>query len=155
MASAIATNKLRCEIAARTYIHDPADATTDVIIAWVDMRDFLNFMALCTFESGTGVLTFRIMASESSTGAGSPIEVKAHAAPTAADAVNDQLALECSASELAELGIATGVDLRYVGVMLDCDAAGDICAVTYIRTPAKVATAGLTPSSLIDGVATV
>jgi len=155
MASAIATNKLRCEMAARTYIHDPADATTDVAIAWVDMRDFLNFMALVTFESGTGILTFRILASESATGAGSPIEVKAHAAPTDADAANDMLALECSANELAQLGIATGVDLRYVAVYLDCDAAGDICAVTYIRTPAKFATAGLTPTSLIDGVATI
>ena len=86
MSSAIATNTLRCEMAARTYIHDPADATAAVVVAWVDMRDFLNFMALATFASGTGLLTFRIMASEDSAGAGSPIEVKAHAAPTAADA---------------------------------------------------------------------
>jgi hypothetical protein len=155
MASAIATNVLRCEMAARTYIHDPADATVETAIAWVDMRDYENFMALVTFESGTGVLTFKIKASESSTGAGSPIEVKAHAAPTAPDAVNDQLALECSSNELAELGISTGVDLRYVCVYLDCDAAGDICAVTYIRAHPKYATAGLTPTSLIDSVATV
>lgn len=154
MASAIATNKLRCEIAARTYIHNPATATDDQAVAWVDMRDYLNFMALLIFVSGTGTLTFRILASESSTGAGSPIEVKAHAAPTAADAEDDQLALECSSSELAELGISTGVDLRYVSVWVDADHADDIFAVTYIRTPAKVATSGLTPTSLIDGVAT-
>ncbi len=154
MASAIATNHLRATLAARTYIHNPATATTAEVVAWVDMRDYKSFMALSTFVSGTGTLTMKILASESSTGAGSPVTVKEHAAPTAADAEDDQLALECSSSELAELGIATGVDLRYVGVEIDADHADDIFAVTYIRADAKVATSGLTPTSLIDGVAT-
>lgn len=154
MASAIATNKLRCELAVQTYIHNPTTATDDQAVAWVDMRDYGNFMAQLTLVSGTGVLTFRILASESSTGAGSPIEVKAHGAPTAADAEDDSLTLECSSNELAELGIATGVSLRYVSVYADMDHADDIAAVTYIRANPKFATAGLTPTSLIDGVAT-
>lgn len=154
MASAIATNKLRCEMAVRTYIHNPTTATDDQAVAWVDMREFANFMALLTLVSGTGVLTFRILASENADGSGSPIEVKAHAAPTAADAEDDQLCLECSANELAELGIATGVSLRYVAVYADMDHADDICAVTYIRANPGVATPGLTPTSLIDGTAT-
>lgn len=154
MASAIATNKLRCEIAQRTYIHNPATATTAEVVAWVDMRDFANFMAQVGFVSGTGVLTFRILASENADGSGSPIEVKVHPAPTAADAEDDNLTLECSASELAQLGIATGVSLRYLGVEMDMDHADDICAVVYTRANPKFAGEGLTPTSLIDGTPT-
>lgn len=154
MASTIATNKLRSNLAVRTYIHNPATATDAQVVAWVDLSLYANFMAQVTFVSGTGVLTFRILASESSTGAGSPIEVKAHAAPTAADAEDDSLTLECSASELAKLGNATGVNLRYVGVEMDMDHADDICAVTYIRANPAFAGEGLTPTSLIDSVAT-
>jgi hypothetical protein len=154
MASAVATNKLRSNMAARTYIHNPADATVAVVVAWADLSLYANFMALAAFVSGTGVLTCRIMASENADGSGSPIEVKAHAAPTAADAEDDQLCLECSAEELAALGISTGVDLRYVGVEMDCDHADDIVAVTYIRANPTFARAALTATSIIDGVET-
>lgn len=149
MASAVETNKLRCELAARTYIHNPATATTAEVVAWVDMALYASFLALASLVSGTGILTFRIMASASEDGS-NPVEVRAHAAPTAADAEDDQLALECSSSELAELG----TDLRYVGVEMDMDHADDIVAVTYIRANPKFAAPGLTPTSLIDGVAT-
>lgn len=149
MASIVATNSLRSRLAARTYIHNPATATTAEVVAWVDLSGFANFLALASFVSGTGVLTFRIMASASSDGSNA-VEVKAHSAPTAADAEDDQLALECSSSELAELG----TDLRYIGVEMDMDHADDIVAVTYVRANPRFATAGLTPTSLIDGVAT-
>lgn len=148
MASAVATNKFRSNTAARTYIHNPATATTAEAIAWVDMSLFANFAALVAFVSGTGVLTFRILASASSDGSSS-VEVKAHAAPTAADAEDDNLCLECSAEELAALG----TDLRYVAVEVDMDHADDICAVTYLRFNPRFAQAALTPDSLIDGVA--
>lgn len=148
MASSVATNKLRSNIAARTYIHNPTTATTAEVVAWVDLSLFANFMALAAFVSGTGVLTMRIMASASSDGS-NPVEVKAHAAPTAADAEDDQLALECSAQELAKLG----TDLRYVGVEMDMDHADDIVAVTYLRANPVFAQDALTPDSLIDGVA--
>lgn len=149
MASAIATNKLRSTLAVQTYIHNPAAATTAEVVAWVDLSLFENFMAQATLVSGTGVLTFRLMASSVSDGS-NPVEVKAHAAPTAADAEDDSLTLELSSSELSSVG----TDLRYVGVEMDMDHADDIVAVTYIRANPRFAQAGLTPTSLIDGVAT-
>jgi hypothetical protein len=127
---------------------------TAQVPVWLDLSLYANFMAQLTLAHGTGVLAFRIMASESSTGAGSPIEVKAHAAPTAADAKNDSLTLECSAEELAKLGIATGVNLRYVGVEVDMDSDTDDVAITLIRANPVFAQEGLTPTSLIDDVAT-
>ena len=149
MASGVATNKSRRNIAARPSIHNPATATTAEDIAWVDMSLYGLFMALVALVSGTGVLTFRIMASASSDGS-SPVEVKTHATPTEADAEDDNLALECSSEELAALG----TDLRYVSVEMDMDAADDICAVTYIRTQPRFAKSGLTPSKIIDGTET-
>lgn len=147
MTSSIATNKSRSNLKVRTYIHNPATATTAEVVAWVDMALFGAFMAQVGFVSGTGVLTFRILASASSDGS-NPVEVKAHAAPTAADAEDDNLSLECTSEELAALG----EDLRYVGVEMDMDHADDICAVTYIRSLPRFAHQGLTGDQIIDGV---
>jgi len=139
MASAVSTHKSRANLAARTYIHNPADATVATNIAWVDLSLFGLFVALATLVSGTGILTFRILASASSDGSNA-VEVKAHATPTVADAAGDQLVLECSSQELAALG----TDLRYVSVEMDCDHADDIVAVTYIRDAPRFAYADLT-----------
>lgn len=122
-----ATHKLQSRIAARTYIHDPADATVATKIAWVPMT-FQWFMALLTLVSGTGVLTFKIFAATDSSGSNAT-EVKAHANPTVADAQGDQLVLEVLAEEvLAALPGAT-----HVSVEVDMDANSDVAAVTYIR----------------------
>lgn len=139
MASAVATHKILANVAQVTYIHNPADATVAANIAWVDMSLFGRFLATATLVSGTGVLTFRILASASAAGTNS-VEVKAHAAPTDADAAGDMLVLECSSEELAALG----TDLRYVSVEMDCDHQDDIVAVTYTRMAPKFAYLNLT-----------
>lgn len=148
MASAVSTHKLRANQALRGYVHNPTTATDDQAVAWVDMSLFGAFLAQLTFLSGTGVLTFRIMASASSDGS-SPVEVKAHAAPTAADAAGDQLTLECTSEELAVLG----TNLRYVAAQVDMDHADDIAHVLYQRANPRFAQESLTPDSVIDGVA--
>lgn len=139
MASAVATHKGGANVAQRTYIHNPADATVATEIAWVDMSLFGQFLANATLVSGTGVLTFRILASAAAAGTSS-VEVKAHATPTTADAAGDMLVLECTSEELAALG----TDLRYVSVEMDCDHADDIVAVTYTRMAPKFAYLNLT-----------
>jgi hypothetical protein len=149
MASTVATNKLRSNLAVETIIHDESDMETAQVVKWVDMQGYANFMALLVLAHGTGVLNMRIMASAVAAGSNS-VEVKVHAAPTAADAAGDSLCLECSSEELAALGD----NLRYVGVEVDMDSDTDDVALTYIRANPRVATAGLTPTSLIDAVAT-
>src|SRR5688572_5493826 len=144
MASTIVTKKLRVNVALRTYIHDPADATIAVVPAWVGMRAFNYFMAALTLVSGTGVLTFRLMASASANGA-NPVEVKVHATPTVADAQGDQLVLECSVDELNSLGQA----LRYVGAEVDMDVTTDIAALTYLRTEPRYASSTLLTTDVI------
>lgn len=139
MASAVDSNRLRSRLAQRTYIHDPADATVATKIAWVPLSTYENFMATATLVSGTGILTFKIFASEDDQGT-NPVEVKVHAGPTAADAQGDQLVLECSAAELPPLGD----NLTHVSAELDCDATNDIVAVTYTRANPRYASDGLT-----------
>src|SRR3972149_635524 len=91
------TNRLTSRLAARTYVHDPADATVATTIAWVPMSEL--FLALLTLVSGTGILTFKVFAATDADGT-DPTEVKAHATPTVADAAGDQLILEVSAEEV-------------------------------------------------------
>ena len=144
MASAVSTSKLGANVKQTMVCHNPADATVATKIGWVDMSLFETFLCAAMLVSGTGILTFKLYASESATGAGSPIEVKAHADPTVADAAGDMVVLELTSDELAKLGIATGVNLRYVSAELDCDHADDIVAVSYIQGGPKFAYASLT-----------
>lgn len=139
MASTVSTNKARANVAQRTYIHNPADATVAAKIGWVDLALFELFLVAAALVSGTGILTFKIFASAAADGS-NPVEVKVHADPTGADAAGDNVFLECSAQELAALG----EDLRYVSAELDCDHADDIVAVTYTRMNPRFAYSGLT-----------
>ena len=122
---AYTANKLKSQLKCRTYQHDPADATVATKIAWVEMG--INFLALVTVFANA-VVTFKIFAATDSSGTGA-VEVAAHAAPTTADAANDQLALEVSAEQVkAALAGAT-----HVSVELDMDNAAGVAAVTYIN----------------------
>jgi hypothetical protein len=120
------TNKLQSDLAVRTYAHDLADGTVVTKLAYVAMTEL--FMALATVVVGAFV-TFKIFAATDSLGTGVTV-VKAHATPTTADAVGDQLVLEVSADEVkAALEGAT-----HVCVEVDMASAGDIAAVTYVRS---------------------
>lgn len=119
-------NHLKSTLAARTYVHDPADATVATKIAWVPMTH--HFLALATLVSGTGILTFKIFAATDSSGTSATV-VKAHADPTVADAGGDQVHLEVGAEEV----LAALAGASHVSVEMDCDANNDIVAVTYIR----------------------
>jgi len=125
---AYTANKLKSQFLSRTYIHDPADATTAAYIAWVKMG--LNFLAKATLVSGTGVLTFKIFAATDDAGAGAVV-VASHATPTTADAAGDQLVLEVSQEQV----LAVLAHASHVSVEMDCDAAGDIVAVDYLVEP--------------------
>lgn len=125
---AYTANSLKARFLSRTYIHNPADATTAAKIAWVPMGR--NFLAKATLVSGTGILTFKIFAATDSSGSGAAV-VATHADPTVADAAGDQVTLEVdSAQVLAALARAT-----HVAVEMDCDHADDIVAVEYLIEP--------------------
>lgn len=139
MATGQTMHKLRSEFALRLYKFDP-DATSVTAVAWVDMRDYENFMASICRTIGTDDVTFDIAASASSDGS-SPVVVKAHAVGDQPDAEDDQLHLEISAEQLAALSTA---NLRYVSARISVATNTDEMAVTYIRAHPRYAKRNLT-----------
>lgn len=107
------------------FVDDPADATVVRIVGgWHAMGQ--RALASLLFVSGTGVLTFRIMAATDAAGAGSTL-VKAHPTPTTADAPGDTLHIETHAEEVeAALAKAT-----HVAIEVDNSAVADINTVAW------------------------
>jgi hypothetical protein len=119
-------DKIKSQFLVKTFFDDDATAATARKIGWVPMGR--NFLAQVAFGAGTGILTFKIFCADASDGTGNVTEVKAHAAPTAADAANDRLTLEVSAEEVR----AASPTAKYVSVELDNDANTDENAVVYV-----------------------
>lgn len=142
MTSTVSTKKLTANLAHTLYKHDPVDATVATKIAWVDMRDFGTFLASLMVFVGA-VVTFKIFASAAADGS-NPVEVKAHATPTTADAAGDTLVLECTSEELAALGD----DLRYVSAEVDMGTDTNTAAVSYLRGNPRWAHADLTADAI-------
>ena len=147
MASPQASDKLFSREALYAYDHDPADASVDTEIAWVDMRDYEQF-AVLLFTSvlgGTGPTAFSIIANAESDGSGTDVTIKTHAIGSSPNAVGDFLVLQCTAEEIAQEASDAGVaNARYVCVRVTCNHTGDECVVFYQRTGCKRAYAGLT-----------
>lgn len=142
MASALASEKLSNNLAVTHYDFDP-DSADPVKVGWVDMRDFGTFMCSLFRSVGTGnVDGFKIYASESSTGAGTPVEIKV-ASGIDPDAVGDYAFLELTAAELAHYDTAN-VGLRYVSAEIELQTLTDECVVTYIRGNPRYPRDGLT-----------
>src|SRR3990167_754543 len=90
-------DKIKSTHLIKTFFDDNATAATARYVGWVEMGK--NFLAQVAFGAGTGVLTFKIFAADDSSGTNAT-EVKAHSAPTAADAAGDVLVLEVSAEQV-------------------------------------------------------
>jgi len=125
-------DKLRSSLLVKTFFDDHATAATARKIGWVPMGK--HFLAQVGFALGTGVLTFKIFCADESDGTGNITVVKAHAAPTAADAVNDRLTLEVSAEQVHNAS-ATG---RYVSVEMDNDDNADQNVIVYVVEGSEV-----------------
>ena len=100
-----------------------------------------RFMAVLVRSVGTGnVDGFEIIASTNAAGTGSPTVVVAHAAPTVANAVGDQLVIECDIEQVREV-LATAT---HVGVRAELATSTDECIITFIEADHLYERAGLT-----------
>jgi len=147
MASALDSQKIGGKIRIKSYDHDPG-ATTAVVTSadggttkqlW-DMKDYDAFMAVAkpNIVGGNGVTKLEIVAyiDGDSTGAGTAYVIKDSGA-VVADALNDNVVEECTASELAQIGTENGVSLRYVGARLTNATNTDEVTVTYVGIPVR------------------
>jgi len=120
-------NKLKTELAVKSYDFDPG-ATTETVIAWVDMRDFGNFLVSFFRTIGTGAVTLSIKASTVAAGT-SPVTVVTHAVASEPNAVGDQIFLECGINDI----LSAGSGLRYVSAVVSVATGTDEGVVTYVR----------------------
>ena len=82
-----------------------------------------------------------------SAGAGTAYVVK-DSGTVAADAVGDQVTIECNAQEVAQIGTDNGVALRYVTARITCSNAGDEARVAFVGKAVRPY-GGLTPDTII------
>jgi hypothetical protein len=152
MASAVDTQKLKSRLQVKSYDHDPG-ATTAVVVSpdggttkrVADLSLFSRFMvqAKPTIVGGGGLTKLEIIAS-AATDMSSPTVIK-DSGTVAADALDDNVTLECSAEEVRHLG----ADLRYVAGRLTMATATDEASVVYILAGGRFSYQDLTADSVI------
>lgn len=155
--SILDSEKIKSEYKIKNYDHDPGGTSATVVspdggtTKYIqDMRDFSHILYQSTTSvsaSSSGVTKLEIVAYEDSAGAGTAYVVK-DSGTVAADAVGDEVTVECNAQEIAQIGSDNGVNLRYVTARLTCSNAGDEARVAMVAKAAR-AYGDLTPDTVI------
>lgn len=150
MASAVASEKLGSRIYVKSYDNDPgATAATyagpdgGTTIRYLDMKDYevIGVMVKPNIVGGTGVTKVELYAS-ATTSFSSATNIK-DSGTVAGDALDDNIWLECTAEELAQLGST----LRYVAAKVTHGTNTDESTVTYVGIPRRGYT-GLTATAI-------
>ena len=148
MASLVQSQKLLDRLKIEAGLHVPSDTGADIhsVLGYVDLRDFDAFavIAQTTTSAGTGLNLLEIVSAIDTSGTNATV-IKASAAVAQTNTTYYQV-LECMAEEIAELGRASSLALRYVGARLTCDNTSTRVEVTQIRGIAKNQFLNLTAS---------
>lgn len=157
MASPQASDVARCNAYYELCDHDPGGTSATLLSAdggstvkYLDMKDYgraLFGVGLTIPASSSGITKVEIVAA--ATSAFSSVVVVKDSGTIDADAVMDQVWLECSASELAQLGTDNSAELRYVTARITCSNAGDEAVAAMIGLEPRFAYDGLTPETTI------
>lgn len=151
MASAVDTQKIGSQIKVVSYDHDPGATSATLAgpdggttIRYIDMLDYANVGVLVkpNIVGGGGVTKVELVASTAV--AFSSVVVVKDSGTVAADALDDNVWLECTAAELN----AMGTNLRYVAARITSATGTDESTVTYVATGARNATEDLTATAI-------
>lgn len=141
--STLDTQTLGSRLKIKNYDHDPGATSATVVspdggtTKYIqDMRDFDSILYHSTTSvsaSSSGVTKLEIVGyiDGDSTGAGTAYVIK-DSGTVAADAVGDEVKVECTSNEIAQIGTANSVSLRYVTARLTCSNAGDEARVAMV-----------------------
>jgi hypothetical protein len=150
MASAVSSEKIGSSIYVKSYDHDPG-ATTAILaspnggttIRYLDMKDYeyAAVMVKPNIVAAGGTTKVELVAS--ATADFSSVTVVKDSGTVAADALDDNVFLECTAAEVVHLGAT----LRYLAARLTNATATDEATVTYIAIPKRVYS-GLTATAI-------
>lgn len=141
MASAVATQSWLSRNKLEFWDHDPgstnailASADGGTTIKYVDMQAYHRLLAIViqTVLGGTGVVKLEIVAS--ATTAFTSVTVIKDSGAIVLNALGEWAIQECTAEEIAQLGEAAGVNLRYAAARITTQHAGDEAIVGYIAT---------------------
>lgn len=125
------------------YVFDPDD-TNPADIAWVDMKEFEGISATFVRMIGTGNLdTFTWLGNTDSAGGGTDRIIKAHAVANEPNLEDDNIHLEITADDIAEVGSANGEKLRYVSISAEFATGTDEGCIVYVRYGANHPRSGL------------
>jgi hypothetical protein len=140
-ASAVSSQKILDRNKIEMGLHVPADTSANIhsVLSYVDLRDYDSFAVVVepttVAANSNGVTLVEIVAATESNGT-SATQIKTSGAIALSSTTYYQV-LECLAEEIAELGRASSLALRYVGARITCDSANSRAACTYIRGLAK------------------
>jgi hypothetical protein len=150
MPSAVSSEKIGSGIYVKSFDHDPG-ATTAVLaspdggttIRYLDLKEYhtVSVMAKPNIVAAGGLTKLELVAS-ATTSFSSVTSIK-DSGTVAADALDDNVFLECTASEVAQLGST----LRYIAARLTHATNTDESTVTYVAVPVRSYT-GLTATSI-------
>lgn len=150
MASAVSTEKIGSELYIHSFDNDPGATSATLAgpdggttIRYIDMKDYSNLAVLVkpNIVGGTGVTKVELVAS--ATTAFSSVTVVKDSGSVAGDSLEDNVFLECSDSEVVQLGST----LRYVAARVTHGTNTDESTVTYIAIPKRKYT-GLTATAI-------
>ena len=155
MVTAVATEKLFANAMIESFIHMPADASSDQSVkagatttTWRAMRDYEGFAVIAVqgVLGGNGMIELSIYAATDAS-ASNATEIKTTGV-IACDAIGDFAVLEVSAEDIQQIGKVAGYNFTHVVAYIDSHHADDEQGVTYIRHGAKHRVSGLTATTI-------
>lgn len=157
MASAVAEQHIRSRYLFQVWDHDPGGTSATVVSAdggttgrYVDGRDIERFAVIAiqtVIGSSSGITKLEIIAAEDT--AGTNATVIKDSGTVDADALCDWLMEECSMDEVAHIGAAAGLNLRYLAGRITQSNAGDEAIAVYFAIPNRKYL-NLTPATTIS-----
>jgi hypothetical protein len=153
---ALTTQRIGAALFLKSYDHDPG-ATTAVLLSpdggttpvAIDMKNYGAIGALVrpTIVGGSGITLVRLMAysNEACTADGTAIKTSG---TVAADALADNVWLEATAEEIAQIADAAGVSLRYLSVEITTSTNTDEANVTILGFQPRFPRDGLTATAI-------
>jgi hypothetical protein len=156
MASAVTSNKIFANAALKLFDHDPGGTGAVVVSGdggttknYLPMKDYGNFVVEAmnsVSASASGPTLVEIVAATDSTGTDATAIVTS--GTVASVTVGDNVAVECTAEQIREVGIAAGKNFTHVTGRITCSNAGDECVVLMGRFNPRFPASGLTANNI-------
>ncbi len=156
MASAVTTQKVFGRHSLKLYDHDPGGTGAVVVSGdggttknYLAMRDYENFVVIAmnsVSTSASGPTLVEIVAATDSSGTNATAILTS--GTVASVTVGDNVAVECTAAQIREVGSANSLNFTHVTGRITTSNSGDECVVLMGRFNAVHPTSSLTTNNI-------